>query len=277
MHQQTVAFARLWRWTERASKMYRYQPDGRLLSELHIPLLDINPEGKLEREIKDIVEELGIMVYIKKTEKSVLTEFVGHALKILDPKDEFEPLRPQSPAFSILSGRHPSIDADSPIAGSPTAAPSRNEAGNADQKAARDAHQWFKTNARDLLRRVDGRIGHLEELHRSAESTATMVRAQAHSSKSATGWDADMDSQVKDLLELKQQQAGVVQAWQAVNQSNEAIKQGRSILVFTIVTIVFVSFPPRHNVWCETDGCGATASALVHVKYLRHECGRVWR
>lgn len=49
--------------------------------------------------------------------------------------------------------------------------------------------------------------------------------------------------QVKDLLELKQQQAGVVQAWQSVKYSNEAMRQGRSILVFTIVTIVFVSAP----------------------------------
>lgn len=46
---------------------------------------------------------------------------------------------------------------------------------------------------------------------------------------------------VKDLLDLKQQQAGVLQAWQSVNQSNEAIRQGRSIMIFTIVTIVFVS------------------------------------
>jgi hypothetical protein len=45
--------------------------------------------------------------------------------------------------------------------------------------------------------------------------------------------------QVKDLLELKQQQAGVVQAWQSVELSNVAMRQGRSILVFTIVTIVF--------------------------------------
>lgn len=47
--------------------------------------------------------------------------------------------------------------------------------------------------------------------------------------------------QVKDLLELKQQQAGVLQAWQAVNQAEETIRQGRSIMIFTVVTIVFVS------------------------------------
>ena len=49
------------------------------------------------------------------------------------------------------------------------------------------------------------------------------------------------DIQVKDLLSLKQQQASVVQAWQAAKQSEETVKQGRSIMVFTIVTIIFVS------------------------------------
>ncbi|KAI7779467.1 hypothetical protein LA080_000847 [Diaporthe eres] len=130
MHQQTDAFERLWRWTERASKMYRKLPGGGVLSELHIPLLDINPE-----------------------------------------------------------------------------------------EADRAAYQWFCNNASELLKRVGQRISQLEELERSAKSTAEMV---------------------KDLLELKQQQAGVVQAWQSVKYSNEAMRQGRSILVFTIVTIVFL-------------------------------------
>ena len=31
-----------------------------------------------------------------------------------------------------------------------------------------------------------------------------------------------------------------MQAWQAVNQANETIRQGRSIMMFTLVTIVFV-------------------------------------
>ncbi|KAG6363933.1 hypothetical protein INS49_009036 [Diaporthe citri] len=177
MHQQTDAFERLWRWTERASKMYRRLPGGGVLSELHIPLLDINPEGKLEKEIKDIVEELGIMTYIKKAEKDVLQSFVDNARQILNPGNAAEAQkRPETPS-------------------------------------------WFCNNAFELLKRVDQRIAQLEELERSAKSTAEMV---------------------KDLLELKQQQAGVVQAWQSVKYSNEAMRQGRSILVFTIVTIVFL-------------------------------------
>jgi hypothetical protein len=45
---------------------------------------------------------------------------------------------------------------------------------------------------------------------------------------------------LKDLLELKQQQAGVVEAREAVKQGEETLRQGRSIMLFTIVTITFV-------------------------------------
>jgi hypothetical protein len=48
--------------------------------------------------------------------------------------------------------------------------------------------------------------------------------------------------QLKDLLTLKQQQAGVVEAREAVKQAAETLKQGRSIMLFTVVTIVFVRF-----------------------------------
>ncbi|POS80605.1 hypothetical protein DHEL01_v200987 [Diaporthe helianthi] len=224
MHQQTAAFERLWRWTERASKMYCRPAGSGVVSQLHIPLLDINPEGKLEKEIKDIVEELGIMTYIKKAEKDVLRSFVDNARQILKPADADEVLRgPQTPSVARLDeyfvsqkGWETRAGTSSPAKGSKSLPRSReiDEA-----RAARAAYEWFCNNALELLKRVDHRIAQLEELERSAKSTADMV---------------------KDLLELKQQQAGVVQAWQSVEYSNEATRQGRSILVFTIVTIVFL-------------------------------------
>jgi hypothetical protein len=45
---------------------------------------------------------------------------------------------------------------------------------------------------------------------------------------------------LKDLLTLKQQQAGVVEAREAVKQAAETLKQGRSIMLFTIITIIFL-------------------------------------
>ena len=61
--------------------------------------------------------------------------------------------------------------------------------------------------------------------------------------------------QVNDLLQLKQQQASVVQAWESVNQAEEAVRQGRAIMMFTIITIIFVS--------CSTPGLRNSAESLL--------------
>lgn len=173
MHQQTDAFERLWRWTERASKMYRRLPGGGVLSELHIPLLDIKPEGKLEKEIKDIVEELGIMAYIKKAEKDVLQSFVDNARQILNPGDAAEAQkRPETPSVARLDdyfSQQRGFDARSR-----TSTPGHQHLPSS-READRAAYQWFCNNAFELLKRVDQRISQLEELERSAKSTAEMV------------------------------------------------------------------------------------------------------
>lgn len=168
--------------------MYRSRNDEDLLSELSIPLLDIYPEGKLEREIKDIVDELGIMLYFKKAEKDVLGCFVSHACRILNPVDQHELRSPQAqhPASHIvpLDLNHskdsgtvaqfiPRMESSS---GSEESIPSGSDRSrdNNEQKD-KAAHFWFKMNADELLKRVDQRISQLEELQRRAESTLIMV------------------------------------------------------------------------------------------------------
>lgn len=47
-------------------------------------------------------------------------------------------------------------------------------------------------------------------------------------------------AQLEHLLALKQQQASVLQAWQAIRHGEEAVKQGRAIMIFTVITIIFV-------------------------------------
>lgn len=167
--------------------MYRKLPGEGALSQLHIPLLDINPEGKLEKEIKDIVEELGIMIYIKKREREVLGCFVGHASQILDPGSaSATPKGPGTP--NACRPEEPSIhqgESDSQTATSSTKTESESphepkdaeevRAAGAEAGAAKTAHDWFGNNANELLKRVDQRIEQLMELERSAKSTAGMV------------------------------------------------------------------------------------------------------
>ena len=46
--------------------------------------------------------------------------------------------------------------------------------------------------------------------------------------------------QLEGLLSLKQQQASILEAKAAKTRADESIKQGRSIIAFTVVTIFFV-------------------------------------
>lgn len=47
--------------------------------------------------------------------------------------------------------------------------------------------------------------------------------------------------QLEGLLSLKQQQASIEEAKAALKRAEESIRQGRTIMAFTIVTIFFVS------------------------------------
>lgn len=46
--------------------------------------------------------------------------------------------------------------------------------------------------------------------------------------------------QLRELLDIKQQQAGIVEAKAAISRADEAVMQGRSIVVFTVFSVVFL-------------------------------------
>ncbi|KAI1469067.1 uncharacterized protein F4812DRAFT_318490 [Daldinia caldariorum] len=248
MHRQTIAFGRLWRWADNAREVYRTN-GHRNSSELHMALLDITPEGKLEREIKDVMEELDIMIHITNVQKKMLTQFISNAESLLDPFGKFgggnskkrkiigNALWEESDTLyeDLLSYRNPAKEKkrsnrkrekeNKPPEGKAEKDNKGSEEGDPSEtlkrlfKEHRNDHNWFKLNADELLQTVNGRIDQLQELRNIAYHTAESI---------------------KDLLGLKQQQAGVVQAWQAVRQSDETNKQGQSIMMFTLVTIIFL-------------------------------------
>ncbi|KAK7937739.1 ankyrin repeat protein [Apiospora aurea] len=154
--------------------------------------------------IKDIIEELESMLHITKCHRTILKQYVDDAEKILDPYGDY--------------GRaHTKMETSSRAIYKPVedqlSEEELQERKNGLEETKKESNErqyytWFMLKADEL-----------RELRASAVSTADSV---------------------KDLLELKQQQAGVVQAWQAVNQASETTKQGRSIMMFTLVTIVSV-------------------------------------
>ena len=77
-NKQSIAYEHFWHYTQEASEIYKAK-DMIEASDKAKVLLDINPEGKLVREIKDILDELNIMIQIKKYQERVLAEFIKHS------------------------------------------------------------------------------------------------------------------------------------------------------------------------------------------------------
>jgi hypothetical protein len=53
--------------------------------------------------------------------------------------------------------------------------------------------------------------------------------------------------QLRELLDIKQQQSGIIEAKAAIRRADESVTQGRYIVVFTVVTIFFVSQPSYYS------------------------------
>ncbi|KAI2627735.1 hypothetical protein GGR54DRAFT_636858 [Hypoxylon sp. NC1633] len=211
MHKQTSAFEALLLWTEEVNKVYK---SNKLvdMAGVDVTVLNIKREALLQRDIKDIVEELEIMLHITRTQRKLFQTFIENAENILDPFGRFRGDKGREKRARLLWERSPKKTVDLPPEGDDSTKTKR------EQDKELDYH-FFRLNAEEYRENVQSRIEKLQELHDCATSTA---------------------DNVKSLIELKQQQASVVQAWQATKQSEETIRQGRSIMIFTLVTIIFL-------------------------------------
>ncbi|KFA54065.1 hypothetical protein S40293_05549 [Stachybotrys chartarum IBT 40293] len=184
---QTISSSHLWHWTNELAKASHKKSSLVDLTALHTALLNITQEGKLQRETKDIIEELDIMIHISRKQRELLKRFKKHAEILLDPQGTFK------------SGLDPTTTKDT------------NE--------EYEQWKWFRGNAEEVLQEVEDHLDELSGLHKSAE---------------------DVCKSLDSLLSLKQQQASAVQAWQSIRHGEEAVKQGRAIMIFTVITIIFL-------------------------------------
>ncbi|CAG8962177.1 hypothetical protein HYFRA_00005226, partial [Hymenoscyphus fraxineus] len=201
-HKQSMAYNHFWECTRLASRRYasREKPDHGTAKKSQNVLLDINPEGELLREIKDIIEEISIMMQIKKQEENVARAFTK-AVKALIQKPE------PKPSANSLESEVSSI-------GSllKTLLQQQNSALSEDDG-------WTMMSANELLGDIQNQLQELVHLKEAAENASLGL---------------------KDLLDLKQQQASVVEAREAVKQGEETLRQGRAIMLFTVITIIFL-------------------------------------
>ncbi|KAG9240812.1 hypothetical protein BJ878DRAFT_524053 [Calycina marina] len=211
-HQTTIAFDHFWEYTRLSSKKYNAQEEGepetRALQSMQKTMLDINPEGQLLREIKDILDELFIMTQIKNQETTVARTFVKLVQHIMQPSSTNGSIRNHSNnSLPEIRTKRPSLKLE-------------NSYRPAFHESDAETNLEFTMNlTADLMDSLQDQLQELGYLKDAGERT---------------------EAALKDLMELKQQQAGVVEAREAVKQGEESLKQGRSIMLFTVVTIIFL-------------------------------------
>lgn len=150
---QTAAFERLYQWTKFARKIYRakVQVDPESIN----PLLDIYPEGILQKEIKDVIEELDMLIDINRTQQQVLGDFILHVVHILDPEGIYRHQTQHGKSHTELNGM--SISEEDDVDGN------------------KSKFKWFKVNADEIMAKVHKRTEELEVLKRKAQSTSSSV------------------------------------------------------------------------------------------------------
>lgn len=154
-YKQTAAFDQFLTYTHLASKNYNSKDITGNLA-MQNALLNINPEGNLLKEIKDILDELHIMMRIQLQQQAVATSFVDHIKHILQPKIA-------GPAHSWLDMLNEETTSDS---------------GEAEPLQRHEFHNAKRTLTRAdvLMRSVRDRISELKTLEETANKTSTAVR-----------------------------------------------------------------------------------------------------
>lgn len=143
-----IGFRHLREHTQRLAKLAdKGAWDTEHLSGFVAPLLNVSSEGELQREIRDIIDEIDIMIYIGNQQKEVMKKFKKDVEHLLDKDKRWR---------------------------EKTATEPQKKDEEAD-KNRREDYNWFVVNAEELLCDVEDRITELLGLRKSAESTSAGV------------------------------------------------------------------------------------------------------
>ncbi|KAI1743826.1 hypothetical protein F4680DRAFT_407618 [Xylaria scruposa] len=178
----------------------------------HHRRLDINPEGVILQEARDIAEELRMMGQVFSDQWKV-TKDLKRYLKYPEGEANEQPkeLAAIEKLLVRLLNERSSVE-QQPQETSPEK--DHNPGGQTAIDMQRAAYE-----ATVLLEHIEDRQAEIHEL----ESSALRICQQ-----------------LEGLLSLKQQQASIVEAKAALRRADESIKQGRAIMAFTLVTIFFL-------------------------------------
>lgn len=124
---------------------------------------------KLQREVKDILDELDIMLHVHKRQRDIMKRFRRHVEHILDPENRWSRCSYDDDDYTGPSQRsRPAADSD----GKNNA---KEPGQNKEEEKKKEQLAWFLVQYRELASEVDDRIDELEGLRAGAKSTAESV------------------------------------------------------------------------------------------------------
>jgi hypothetical protein len=154
--------AHLWQWADELALVAARKSSVVDLSNIHKGLLNITKEGHLQRETKNIIEELGIMIFLLKKQKKVIQQFKRHSENLMDTDGRFK----SGYVKQTLNGK----DGDKAVTDELT-----RSAQQLEEESKYDAWKEFRANAEESIIEIERRLEELENLHRSAEEVAKDV------------------------------------------------------------------------------------------------------
>ncbi|KAF5873561.1 uncharacterized protein Bfra_005024 [Botrytis fragariae] len=204
---KTTAFKLFWRHLEQLSgQRLKIDPEKARL------YLNINPEGVLLREAHDIIEELRMMSRINLQQLQV-TQVFSKALETFN--GQVEPMQEMTGLLRLMLKelKKNSSDSNGMIS---------NGTPSAEDSSAKVNKVMIKHTIDRSLDLVDTISNHHSELNQLEDSAREIAE------------------QLRDLLTLKQQQASIIEATASLDRADESVHQGRSIMIFTVITIIFL-------------------------------------
>ncbi|ESZ93158.1 hypothetical protein SBOR_6437 [Sclerotinia borealis F-4128] len=199
---KTIAYETFWSHLEKLSRR-----GVQIDPELSRVYLNINPEGVLLKEAHDIVEEPGMMARIYAHQLQVANDF-SKSLESMNGRSE-----PMQEIADVLCQILLEFQKNS---------------------STRNGQIMNSTMSAAKVIRIDQ-----STIERSLDLTDTVSNhhTELHQLEASAREIAD---QLRDLLTLKQQQASIIEATAALDRADESVSQGRSIMAFTVISIIFL-------------------------------------
>jgi len=202
-------------WEVAVDKVRREKNPKKFEDLLLESLLDINPEGDLLREIRDIEDELNMMTKVFAEQEVVSQDFATHIQQLSDRGVDVTQKTKNAALHLVeeISRRKREIA----------------ELTRAASRAA-DGVSWLRVITSQYLLT----ISELEELLDLKQKHANIAETRAAISRAE-----ETNKILKVTNQLAEQAAKQTQ--QGVEEAEQSLKQNRSLMIFTIVTIIFVS------------------------------------